>query len=269
MCATLVFPGNPLVVFGETDGASTGQMGVDWEGENGRQRLEVSVGFSNQPHPDTIRLLRGARLITDLESRMLGSEELRRRNTLEVKELEQLSFTFGLASRAMSLVAVVERAGDNPGEIPQTQVIPVGMPQDMAFGAYFDAACVHSFVGSGYVSDSPEGYVVAKDFGLSPLRQSLRAFRAGKQQELFKSPQLGLPEDLLLELASRLQPDGGMRSNNDEERLSLTLVALLCFLAEGHTAQSGTFRSHVERLLTFVKNYPTTKLADDRRNVLS
>ncbi len=60
-----------------------------------------------------------------------------------------------------------------------------------------------------------------------------------------------------------------MRSHNDDERLSLTLVALLCFLAEGHTVQSGTFRSHVERLLTFVKNYPTAKLADDRRKVLS
>src|SRR6266571_4932531 len=59
-----------------------------------------------------------------------------------------------------------------------------------------------------------------------------------------------------------------MRSNDDEARLSLTLVALLCFLAEGHTAQSGTFRSHVERLLTFVRNYPTAKLADDRRKVL-
>src|SRR5439155_12880156 len=155
MCATLVFPGNPLVVFGETDGASTGQMGVDWEGENGRQRLEVSGGFSNQPHPDTIRLLRGARLITDLESRMLGSEELRRRNTLEVKELEQLSVTFGLASRAMSLVAVVERAGDHPGEIPQTQVVPVGMPQDMAFGAYFDSVgAATDRVGSLHLSSS-------------------------------------------------------------------------------------------------------------------
>ena len=60
-----------------------------------------------------------------------------------------------------------------------------------------------------------------------------------------------------------------MRSNNDDVRLSFTLIALLCFLAEGHTAQSGTFRSHVDRLLTFLKNYPTAKLADDRRKILS
>src|SRR5437667_1463412 len=175
--ATAVFPGNPLVVFGETDRASTGQMEVDWEGENGRQRIQVPVAICNQPHAETIRLLRGARLITDLESRMVGSEESRRRNTREVKELEQLSVKFGLASRAMSLVAVVERAGDHPGDIPQTQVVPVGMPQDMAFGAYFDAACAHSFVGSGYVSDSAERYEVAQELCFSPLRQSLRAFR--------------------------------------------------------------------------------------------
>src|SRR2546425_13353034 len=36
----------------------------------------------------------------------------------------------------MSLVAVVDRVGDQPGEMPQTQVIPVGTPQDTAFGAY-------------------------------------------------------------------------------------------------------------------------------------
>src|SRR6266545_3034405 len=60
--ATVVFPGAPLVVFGETGGASTGQMGVDWEGENGRQRIQVPVAICNQPHAETIRLLRGARL---------------------------------------------------------------------------------------------------------------------------------------------------------------------------------------------------------------
>ncbi len=267
--ATAVFPGNPLVVFGETDGASTGQMGVDWEGENGRQRIQVPVSICNQPHAESIRLLRGARLITDLESRMLGSEESRRRNTREVKELEQLSVKFGLASRAMSLVAVVERAGDHPGEIPQTQVVPVGIPQDMAFGAYFDSAgAAKDRVGSLHLSSSVTLYESDRAVSFSRLHQAPRASKA-KQQELFKSPQLELPEDLLLELASRLEPDGGIRSNNDDERLSLTLVALLCFLAEGHTMQSGTFRSHVERLLTFVKNYPTAKLADDRRKVLS
>jgi len=266
---TRVFPGIPLIVFAEADGTSTGQMEVDWEGENGRQRIQVPVAISNQPHAETIRLLRGARLITDLESRMVGTEESNQRNTRDVKELEHLSVKYGLASRAMSLVAVVERVGDQGGAIPQTRVIPVGMPQDTAFGAYFEGAGAHAFLGSGYVSASAESYEVAQEVGFSALRQSLRAFRPARQQELFESAQWELPEDLLLELASRLEPDGGMRGGDDEQRLSLTLVALLCFLAEGHTVQCGTFRSHVERLLKFVKNYPTAKLSDDQRKILS
>ena len=266
--ATVVFPGNPLVVFAEAGGASTGQMEIEWEGANGRQRLEVPVAICNQPHAETIRLLRGARLITELESGIVGSESSTRRNAPDVKELEQLSVKFGLASRAMSLVAVVERVGDQGGVMPQTQVVPVGMPQDTAFGAYFKGAGAREFVSSPLLYEDAAMAYTSRASLFSRSRQAPRAFKA-KQQELFKSPQLEIPEDLLLELASRLEPDGGMRSNNDEERLSLSLVALLCFLAEGHTAQSGTFRSHVERLLTFVKNYPTTKLADDRRKIVS
>src|SRR5437773_6097882 len=187
--ATVVFPGIPLVVFGETDGATSGQMGVDWEGENGRQRIQVPVAICNQPHAETIRLLRGARLITDLESRMVGSEESRRRNTREVKELEQLSVKFGLASRAMSLVAVVERAGDHPGEIPQTQVVSVGMPQDMAFGAYFERAGSTTLFDSvcKYEPGAMANTSLASLFSRS--RQAPRASKA-KQQELFKSAQL-------------------------------------------------------------------------------
>ena len=40
----------------------------------------------------------------------------------------------------MALVAVVERAGDRAGDVPKTVVVPVGMPQDTAFGAYFPPA---------------------------------------------------------------------------------------------------------------------------------
>ena len=266
--ATLVFPGIPLVVFGETDGASTGQMEVEWDGENGRQRLDVPVAICNQAHAETIRLLRGARLITDMESRMVGNEASSRRNTRGVKELEQLSVKYGLASRTMSLVAVVERVGDQCGVMPQTRVVPVGMPQDTAFGAYFKSADAMGIVGSIQLRSPVVRYEADREFGFARLRQAPRSFQA-KQQKLFESAQLELPEDLLLELASRLEPDGGIRGGNDDDRLTVALVALLCFLAEGYTAQSGTFRSHVDRLLTFVKNYPTATLPDERRKILS
>lgn len=268
--AATVFPGNPLVVFGEAEGASTGQMEVEWEGESGRQRIQVPLTICNQPHPETIRLLRGARLITDLESQMVGEEETRRQHARELKALEELSMRFGLASRAVSLVAVVERVGDQPGEIPQTQVIPVGIPQDTVFDSFFQCVGASStFLGSPLLDEHGASAYTGR-VGSLFLRcpQAVQAPKA-KLRELYESPELEIPEDLLLELASRLEPDGGMRGDDDEERLSLTLVALLCFLAEGHTVESGTFRPHVDRLLTFVKNYPTASLADDRRKILS
>ena len=54
--------------------------------------------------------------------------------------LRSLSETYGLASREMSLVAVVKRAGDVAGHLPDTRVVPVGMPQGMKFGAIFAGA---------------------------------------------------------------------------------------------------------------------------------
>ena len=64
----------------------------------------------------------------------------------------------------------------------------------------------------------------------------------------------GGPEDLLLDLAGRIEADGGMPGSNQAERSLATLVALLCFAAEGHTATAGAFRSHVGRLLTFLES---------------
>ena len=90
---------------------------------------------------DTVRLIRGARLITDLESRFddseMGSAVRRRTEDRIANKLELLSKTFGLASRRMALVAVIERESDQPDQLPETRVVPVGMPQDVCFSSYF------------------------------------------------------------------------------------------------------------------------------------
>src|SRR5690349_19094509 len=51
--------------------------------------------------------------------------------------LLELSKTFGLASREMSLVAVVKRVRDTAGELPETRIVPVGLPSEVSFEAYF------------------------------------------------------------------------------------------------------------------------------------
>jgi hypothetical protein len=44
-----------------------------------------------------------------------------------------------------------------------------------------------------------------------------------------------------------------MPGRDEEERVQAAILALLAFLAEGHTERSGTFRSHVRRLMGFLE----------------
>jgi len=246
-----VFAGSPLVVFGEAEGAAQGELVLQWDG--GRKALPLQVGQSELG--ETLRLLTGARLITDLESQYAeagegGAVGRRREGRLDLR-LEALSQTFGLASRRMALVAVVERAGDRPGEIPETKVVPVGMPQDTEFGSYFRPPAAMPVGATGVL------------FSLMRHRPSVRAQMAPRIS-LMAAPEPRLPEmpeldtgpsveDTLLELAARIEPDGGMPGRDEDERVQATILALLCFLAEGHTERSGAFRSHVARLMAFLE----------------
>jgi hypothetical protein len=60
-------------------------------------------------------------------------------------------------------------------------------------------------------------------------------------------------EDTLLDLASRIAPDGGMPGKDRESRAISTVIALLAFLSLGHTPRDGAFRSHAARLVSFLK----------------
>ena len=51
------------------------------------------------------------------------------------QELKDISTRYGLASRAMSLCAVVKRFGDQAGVAPEQKLVPVGLPEDMPSGS--------------------------------------------------------------------------------------------------------------------------------------
>jgi len=59
--------------------------------------------------------------------------------------------------------------------------------------------------------------------------------------------------DRLLDLATRIRPDGGMPGDTDSDRLLATCLALLAFLRAESTAERGPFQEHVRRLLTFLE----------------
>src|SRR5215831_9570492 len=134
--AGTVFEGAPALLFGDAPGKDA-VLELTWD--SGRLSLQVPQG--DAALGKTLRLLQGSRLITDWESRYPGKEALatieKRQQSRVAGRLRTLSETYGLASREMSLVAVVKRAGDVAGELPVTRVVPVGMPQGMPFGAIF------------------------------------------------------------------------------------------------------------------------------------
>ena len=66
-------------------------------------------------------------------------------------------------------------------------------------------------------------------------------------------PQGKGPEDILLDLAAQMEADGGMPGKTADARAGATLTALLAFLSQGHTMSSGAFRSHVTRLVQFLR----------------
>jgi hypothetical protein len=86
---------------------------------------------------ETLRLLRGARLITDLEAQIVscphGSAESRQNSRLEHR-LDAISRDYQLASKMMSLVAVVDAVRDRGGMVPRTHVVSTGLPRSADLG---------------------------------------------------------------------------------------------------------------------------------------
>jgi hypothetical protein len=272
-----VFAGTPVLLFG--DAKDGGQIEIAWDGGG---PLTLPVAFGSDATAETVRLLQGARLITDWESRYPSSEALaplaKRQGSRVAMRLRELSQIYGLASREMSLIAVVKRDGDRPGELPETRVVPVGMPQDTHFSAYFPAPVM-----AGMPTGAPmlAQYAMSADpampappapasgrklFGLFDLGRTeppappvpppppVTKVRVGAQKPRRTQPVPSTPEDSLLELAAALDSDGGMPGKDADTRAALSAVAVLAFLANGHTLSMGAFRSHVGRLFHFLES---------------
>jgi hypothetical protein len=241
-----VFAGTPVVLFAGLPAGSAECIDFSWNG--GRVSLPVPAGDGETG--ETIRLLQGARLITDWDSRYPSEEALasldKRKQSRVAARLAELSREYGLASREMSLVAVIRRAGDKPGDLPDTRVVPVGMPRDTAFDAYFRSAGPQLFgaLFSARAMPSP----AAPDYSRTP--KFLNRIRHAESAPEFPASQPGLD---LITVAAMLEPDGGMPGITLERRAARTVAAIFAFVSEGHTAPSGAFRTHVARLVSFVE----------------
>jgi hypothetical protein len=294
---SFVFSGTPVLLFGEVGETEGNQIELTWQGGG----LRLPVKLSENGIGETVKLLQGSRLITDWESRYPSGQARaaleKRKQSRVAARLRELSQTYGLASREMSLVAVVTRPGDRPGELPETRVVTVGIPQDTAFGAYFQDLMVEA---GASMAGMPAPYlqadlrkVLGRSDGAVSLPSSCMAAppAACEPADLMAAIEdlLGAPlagpdgmpatgvfetlffgqkpapkapaktagpaetaENILLDLASRMDSDGGMPGEDRESRGGAAVIALLAFLSQGHTLTRGAFRSHVARLVSFL-----------------
>jgi hypothetical protein len=183
------------------------------------------------------------------------------------RRLEELSRTYGLASRRMALVSVVERAGDRAGDVPKTVVVPVGMPQDMGFQGYFAPAKASTLD----LGAMPFLSRAMPAMASPPLQhRSVKAKFSIASSEAAHPPlqPTGAPptgpdvDDQLLEMIARILPDGGMPGVNLHERIVATVRAVMWLISEGHTLKRGAFRLHVARLTGYLQNSGKPELAE-------
>jgi Ca-activated chloride channel family protein len=275
----VVFEGHPCTFMAEASQATGGTMTLRWGRGEEKSQLAIPLVFSQDRSAETVRLLQGARLITDCDTHISGepagwiNKLLRRQQNRATEKLMDLSRTYGLASRVMALVAVVQRQGDDATTVPTTRVVPVGMPQDVPFKGYFAGVsqrmCMAQDAGERGLTNCFIEREMARKVGGPPpsvpsigdevvFQRSHGRFRkqpSPEQLEAFAEAQAKQRDGYqLVVLAARMLPDGGMPGTDLEARVLKSLALLVCFLFAGHNCQTGPFRMHVQKLAAFVRS---------------
>jgi len=257
-----VYAGNPLLIFVEAlEDVRNPHVTIEYHAPDGSAaaRLEVPLRSESADLADTVRLLQGARIITDLASKWSSQEDLRAQRRLR-RMLENAGREFGLSNRTMSLVAVMKRVGDRPGVLPKTIAVPVGMPEDTPFGAYFSPPP------SGIVYSAPPDLAEAEPVCYAycrpavaprrtrrPRRGSARGrFRLSREERPEPRTESDEPVGRIIEYIIGLEPDGGMPGDCIEERILHTCLAALAVVEAGYTLTGGPFSGHLRKMLGFL-----------------
>jgi hypothetical protein len=280
-----VFSGTPLVIFGDSPSTKELELKLEWQGGTPADKRTFNIPVETDPIAETLRLLQGARIISDFESRLVPASDPETKLELSRVErrLRQLSLEYGLASSQVSLVAVVKRSGDVKDQIPSTRVVAVGTAADINFEYVFACAMGEMLTASAEPAMArsallfeKESFAVTRDRirqiptkALRNLRhasrRTLRSFLDGVFDTAEAAPvEAQSADDLLVSLSGMLEPDGGMPGEKHELRIANSLAALLFFYEHGNTATSGTFRMHAEKLIQFLTPQGLKKLEANR-----
>ena len=270
----------PVVVFGSCTSVGEGLLRLAWDTGS----LEIPVAVASEAEAaagnvgpeatpsalgETLKLVQGARLVTDGE---LSDEEATTRRAKarvarqQAVRWQRLAEEYGLANPAMSLVAVIERQGDQPGGVPVTRVVPVGMPEDTDGEAYF--GMVARMIGSaGVVASCKPGPGM-------PLLRSF-AIEENFQESLYECCEPAKAEkdadrllDILFETTAALEADGGLPGAMTEERIVRTLAAAVALYDYDRNDGEPSFRAHLTRMMDFLRRQDTSTLSPKQAALL-
>ncbi len=278
--------GQPVVLFGACDTAGAGTLECAWDDG----RLDTEIIVTDDSLGETLKLIQGARVTADLEMDQADLDEspqtAGRRKKRQEKRLVQLAEEYGLANPAMALVAVVKRAGDQPGELPKTTIVPVGMPEDMQFDAYFDAVACNSTIPAfvrrppGRIVSAeklmmsceapPPDYCAAEDaafFMPTFMRRRHTSQRKEEREALYDD------QTVTLQLMGMLEADGGMPGENTELRIARTLAAAIqvagLTLEQSAPGTRGGPSAWVQRMTAFLQQQKDHVLSPERTAIMT
>lgn len=244
-----VYSGHPVLVMGSWTGQTMGEICLSWKHAGKDCESLLTVHPQEGTLGETLKLLQGARLISDAESSVTENAESRaagkRQAGRKDKLLRALGEDYGLASQAMSLVAVVKREGDREGDIPTTQVVPLAMPRELEmqncntqlrsssynFSDDMRIPCYHRRIRTSFRGDVPDW--------------SLSLQSPDQQCGMPVSPP---PSDLCRELVALIQADGGLLGATEAVRVAASLLVLTVF----HQLDKQGHAGYIRRIRRFL-----------------
>jgi hypothetical protein len=155
------------------------------------------------------------------------------------------------------------------------------MPEDAAFGSYFGdfmedrmvqptllgsvPGATPSFLRAGELQKP--GRARSQKFAPSFSRlRSLFSAEPDESEEFLETQEA--KHDPLVELATLIEPDGGMPGKTLAERALRTLLTLLCFQTEERISQRGTFKKHLAKMQAFMQGIDLERIPDVYRRGL-
>lgn len=251
----------------------------------GREKKTVDVKEVQENPAGFLPLLWASERITDLESEFDFAKEGPLASDIK-EELRQISLKYGLASRSVSLSAVVERIGDQPGDQPKQQIIPVGMPggKDLSQGVFNSSpigirCCSSSGVTPQNISESSTVMCDSLASSSSVSWTSPQYSQNGARKmgwTLGSSYSVTIVNDrdfsstatdniTLMAYLSLLESDGGLPGETIQARWIRTFLLALWTIQVAKSSDKNSYWMHLNKMGYFLDMAPTLDIFSQAR----